>query len=182
MKPYLRVIYNDIKLLWIKLIRQKVFFYPVQLWGWNTKIKMQRGASIQLGKHITSDGRCVIIIDQDADLSIGDGVYFNEGAMISCKASVKIGAGCKFGPNVKIFDNDHKFDAENGVGNEHIMKPISIGQNCWIASNCIVLKGTTIGDNCVIGAGVIVHGKIPDSSIVTASRDICIRPIEEKEE
>ncbi len=181
MKPYLRVIYNYIKFLWIKLLRQKVFFYPVQLLGWNTKITMQRGASIHLGKHITSDGRCVIIIDQEADLTIGDGVYFNEGAMISCKNCVKIGAGCKFGPNVKIFDNDHKFDAKNGVGNEHISKPISIGRNCWIASNCVVLKGTTIGDNCVIGAGVVVHGTIPASSIVNLSRDVCIKPIEEKE-
>lgn len=181
MKPYLRVIYNCIKLYCIKLMWQDIEFHPIQLFGWNTKFTIQKDATVNFGKHITSDGRCVIIVDQGADLSIGDGVYFNEGTMISCKSSVKIGSGCKFGPNVKIFDNDHKFDAENGVGNEHIFKPISIGKNCWIASNCVVLKGTTIGDNCVIGAGVVVHGMIPDSSIVTMSKDICIKPIKEKE-
>ena len=181
MKPYLRVIYNYIKLYCTKLMRQKIEFHPIQLFGWNTKFAIQKGATVHFGKHIASDGRCVIVVDRGADLSIGDGVYFNEGAMISCKSSVKIGSGCKFGPNVKIFDNDHKFDAENGVGNEHISKSISIGQNCWIASNCVVLKGTKIGDNCVVGAGVVVHGTIPASSVVTASQDICIKSIKEKE-
>ena len=180
MKPYLRVVYNYMKFYWIRLIRRNIDFCPIQLWGWNTKFVMRHGATVHLGKHVVSDGRCVVIVDQGADLSIGDGVYFNEGVMISCKDSVKIGSGCKFGPNVKIFDNDHKFDAVNGVGNEHTSKPISIWKNCWIASNCIVLKGTTIGDNCVIGAGVVVHGVIPASSMVIASQDICIKPIKEK--
>ena len=56
-----------------------------------------------------------MIVDQDAKIEIGDRCYFNEGMMISAKESVVIGAGCQFGPNVKIFDNNHCFNKEQGV-------------------------------------------------------------------
>lgn len=182
MKAYLLAFYNFIKCFCIKLTRNNFEFYPVQLLGRNTRLVIEKSGRVHLGKHIVSDGRLVIVVDKNAELFIGDGVYFNENVMISCKKNIKIDSGCKFGPNVKVFDNDHKFDAERGVGEEHTSAAISIGKNCWIATNCVILKGTTIGDNCVIGAGVIAHGTIPASSIVTASRDICIRPIEEREE
>ncbi len=180
MKPYLRVIFNWIKLSTMKLRRKRLNFYPVQLWGWNTKFVFRSNAIIRLGRHIVSDGRCVIMADTDSELSIGNGVYFNDGAMISCKSKVTIGDGCRFGPNVKLFDNNHKYDSVHGVKDQYISKPISIGKNCWIASNCVILKGTQIGDNCVIGAGVIVKGTIPASSIVTVSQDYHIRAIEDK--
>ena len=48
---------------------------------------------------------------------------------------------------------------------------IIIGNNCWIASNVVILKGTKIGNNCVIGAGCIVSGIIPDNSIVRLSNN-----------
>lgn len=43
---------------------------------------------------------------------------------------------------------------------------VNIGNNCWIGSNVIILKGADIGDNCVIGAGAIISGKIPDNTLV----------------
>lgn len=97
--------------------------------------------------------------------------------MISCKEKVTIGEETRFGPNVKIFDNDHKFDGKNGVSAEHKAKEIKIGKSCWIASNVVILKGTEIGDNCVIGAGCVVQGKIPKASIVTQDRNLIIRPM-----
>lgn len=97
--------------------------------------------------------------------------------MISVKNSVTIGEGCRFGPGVKIFDNDHVFDAENGVSDRHVSAPITIGNHCWIAANVVILKGTQIGNNCVIGAGAVVHGTIPDGSLVTATRELVVRPI-----
>ena len=90
----------------------------------------------------------------------------------SCKRSVEIGSGCKFGPNVKIFDNNHKFDKEYGVSNEHTYDEIKIGENCWIAANVVILKGTSIGKNSVVGAGCVISGNIPEASIVTQNRKL----------
>jgi acetyltransferase-like isoleucine patch superfamily enzyme len=43
---------------------------------------------------------------------------------------------------------------------------ITVGNNTFIAQNCLILPGTTIGTNCIIGAGAVVRGKIPDDSVV----------------
>lgn len=144
------------------------------------RFRLHRKAQVSLGSHLISDGHGTIIVDSGASLQIGNHVYFNEDLMISAKSAVVIGDGCRFGPGVKIFDNDHVFDSENGVTDKHISAPIKIGQRCWIASNAIILKGTQIGDNCVIGAGSIVQGVIPPGSLVTASRELTVRPISER--
>ena len=101
--------------------------------------------------------------------------------MISCLEEVSIGAGCRFGPNVKVFDNDHKFSARGGVSQEHTTSPVTIGDHCWLGANVTVLRGTEIGDNCVIGAGCVVKGSIPAGSLVTQSRKLDIRPIRDEQ-
>jgi len=101
--------------------------------------------------------------------------------MISAKKNITIGNGCQFGPNVKIFDNNHQFNKEKGVLFEHTMGDVIIGNNCWIAANVIILKGAVIGDNCVISAGCVVKEYIPPASIVTQERAIKIVPIEDRE-
>ena len=46
---------------------------------------------------------------------------------------------------------------------------VVIGNNTFIGENAIILPGTSIGDNCIIGAGAVVHGKIPDNSLVVGN-------------
>lgn len=45
------------------------------------------------------------------------------------------------------------------------LKPISIGDNCFIGANAFILPGTSIGCNCIIGSGAVVKGAIPDYSV-----------------
>lgn len=99
-------------------------------------------------------------------LSIGEKTYMNRYCMISAHEEVTIGDGCMFGPGVKIFDNDHIYSPENGVTTKLKTAPVRIGNHCWIASDVIILRGTTIGDKCVIGAGCIVKGNVPAGTVV----------------
>ena len=110
-----------------------------------------------------------------AVLEIGEGTYFNRYCMISAHEHVTIGKHCMFGPGVKIFDNNHVHSPESGVSSKLTTGAISIGDNSWIASDAIILKGTHIGKNCVIGAGCIIRGKIPDGSVVVNKQDVMIR-------
>jgi acetyltransferase-like isoleucine patch superfamily enzyme len=43
---------------------------------------------------------------------------------------------------------------------------ITVGDNCFIGENSLILCGTSIGSDCVIGAGAVVRGRIPDNSLV----------------
>ena len=148
----------------------------ISLLSKDTRIIVKKGGVISIGDRVSSDGRTVMIADECAEIVIGDGVYFNEGIMISAKKGVSIGDGCQFGPNVKVFDNNHRFDC-NGVRADHISERIAIGNNCWLASNVVVLKGAAIGDHCVIGAGCIIDRNIPANSIVKQNDHLMITPI-----
>lgn len=178
MKPYLLVFYNKIRIFFKHIKYKGVKAKGFLMISRNTKICVTKQSQVILGDKFINDGRLVVMVE-NGKLTIGDNVYFNEDGMISCKSSIEIGNGCKFGPNVKIFDNNHKFNAENGVSSEFKASPILIGKNCWIGSNAVILKGTTIGDNCVIGAGCVVSGNIPERSIVTQNRTLKIEPIRE---
>lgn len=175
MKPYLLVFHNKIKFLFKKMLTKKFRVSGIQMFGWNTKLCFGKDSWVQFGDRIISDGRMVMIVDDSAQLHIGSHVYFNEDAMISCKGKITIGDGCKFGPNVKIFDNNHKFDAINGVSDEHNIGRIEIGKHCWIGANVVILKGAQIGENSVIGAGCVVSGTIPKASIVTQGRELIFK-------
>ena len=147
-------------------------FHPsvrISLYG-RSRISIAR--NIEIAKD--SDIQCF----DDAVCTIGEGTYANQRLMISCHAGVTIGSHVLFGPDVKIFDNNHRFSAEKGVSTDLKCAPITIGNNCWIASNVVILKGTTIGDNCVIGAGCVVSGDIPTRTIVRQAHDnIVVGPV-----
>lgn len=55
--------------------------------------------------------------------------------------------------------------------------PVKVGNNCWIGSNVVILKGVEIGDHCVIGAGVVLRESVPSGSIVTADTKLKITKI-----
>lgn len=178
MKPYALVLFNFVKLNVLRFFRcHQLQASRVELLSCQMRFRLNRSAQVSLGDRVVSDGHGTILVDENAKLQIGDRVYFNENLMISVKSKVIIGDGCRLGPGVKIFDNDHIFDAENGVSDRHVSAPITIGDHCWIATNVVILKGTQIGNNCVIGAGAVVHGTIPDGSLVTATWELVVRPI-----
>lgn len=174
-KPYTKAVYNLVKL---KARWKNIEVSGVPLLSYNSKITINKNGFLRIGDRVISDGRFVLNIDDGATVSIGNYVYFNEGCMLSAKSGIEIGDHCQFGPGVKVFDNNHKFTAAEGVSGEHTSEPVRIGKNTWIGANAIILKGTQIGDNCVIGAGCTVSGIIPDGQIVKQKDNLIIKPIE----
>lgn len=127
-------------------------------------------------RNIISENNCDFFVDSKAKLVIGNNVYFNKRMIISCKKNIEIGDNCIFGPDVKIYDNNHKFKKNGSVSAcEYNCDDIIIEKNCWIGANCVILKGTHIGRNCVIGAGTVLSGNIPDNSIVSNTRNLDVR-------
>lgn len=51
--------------------------------------------------------------------------------------------------------------AEQGFSREKVI----VGNNVWVGSNVVLLKGCEIGDNSVIAAGAVVDIKVPLYSI-----------------
>ncbi|MFB2733542.1 acyltransferase [Shewanella mangrovisoli] len=110
--------------------------------------------------------RGVVFNVSSGHLNIGNGVFFNNYCSINCHQEIQIGNNVLFGESVKIYDHDHLFSAEHGV-EKHQFKTgkVKIGNNVWLGSNAIILKGVIIGDNVVIAAGSVVAKDVPTSHI-----------------
>lgn len=90
--------------------------------------------------------------------------------VISSRTRVKIGAHVKMGGNVRIFDHDYH-SLEVGIRRtaddaKHVKtKPVVIGDDVFIGTNAIILKGITIGDAAIVAAGSVVSRDIPAREI-----------------
>lgn len=76
------------------------------------------------------------------------------------------------GDNTKISRNNTIITGTHDIDNDFdtvISKPITIGKNCWITTNCTLLPGITIGDNVIIGAGSVVSKDIPSNCIAAGN-------------
>ena len=168
----LLLIYNFIRIGCMKLLHGSRFTaHPLQRISPSCSLKLFGKGRMKIGRNCEFAHGCDFEVHGSGTLEIGEGTYFNRYCMISAHDSVKVGNRCFFGPGVKIFDNNHKFSKESGVSSELSTAPITIGDHCWIASDVIILRGTTIGNNCVIGAGCIVQGDIPDGTLVKCKQE-----------
>lgn len=161
------VIYNFPRVFLLKLrYGNRVKLHWIQRVSPNCVLNIYGQGKITIGSNCQFPSGCDLTVLGKGNLVIGHRVVMNKYCMVSCLGHVEIGDNCLIGPGVKIFDNNHRFTKESGASRELSIGSIKIGNNCWIASNAVILKGTEIGDNCVIGAGCVVRGTIPSGSIV----------------
>lgn len=123
-----------------------------------------------------------------AEIVIGNNVGIS-GAAIYARKGITIGDNTCIGGNVKILDNDfHPIDVEDRLkllqdahgGDVAYLIPakeITIGKNCFIGCNAIILKGTVLGDGCVVGAGAVVSGKFEDNCVIAGNPARVIRKL-----
>lgn len=55
-------------------------------------------------------------------------------------------------------------------------KPITIGDNCWIGMNAVVLTGVELGDYTTVGAGAVVTHSFPGHCVIAGNPARVIRP------
>lgn len=99
------------------------------------------------------------------NITVGDYFFANYNCIILDSAKVTIGNNVLFGPQVGIYTGNHLLDPFERAAGGTISKPVSIGDNCWIGANALVLSGVSIGNNTVIGAGSVVTKDIPGNVI-----------------
>lgn len=135
--------------------------------------KCELGCGSLVGKHTT------LAVLRSGSLMIGKGVGIGSGNQFVCHGEIKIGDNTIFGPNVLVYDHNHLYDVKYGVNKvKYEIGEVSIGCNCWIGANVVILMNVHIGDNCVVGAGSIVTKDIPNNSIAVGNPARCINKIQ----
>ena len=123
--------------------------------------------------------------------SVGENFYANFNLTVLDSCPVNIGDNVLIGPNVSIMtalhplryqDRNIKVKEDGTLYDDEYAKPITIGNNCWIASGVIITGGVTIGNGCVIGAGSVVTRDIPDNCLAAGNPCKVIRKITENDD
>lgn len=126
------------------------------------RIEIRRGGAVTIGARTRIGRGSTLVVS--GDLSIGEDVYFNEFAHLSCVKSVTIGDRVRFGERVSIHDENHVFEPIPLSADEreaYNSDKVEVGDDVWIGANVTILSGVSIGDGSVIAAGSVVNKDIP---------------------
>ena len=143
---------------------------------------------IKLGKSVYLQGP--IYFDYGCFISMGDYSFANFNFTVLDTCPVVIGKNVFIGTGVSIvtplhpmrYQERNVYQSEKGyITDDEYGKPITIEDNCWIASNVTICGGVTIGEGSVIGAGSVVTRNIPKNSFAAGNPCKVIRKITEQD-
>ncbi|MFO0756287.1 MAG: acyltransferase [Byssovorax sp.] len=99
-----------------------------------------------------------ILCHPGATLSIGRESGLNYGVFIEARGAVRVGDRCKIGSMVRISDS-----GRDGI------RPVTIGDDVWLAHGAVIEPGVTLGDGSVVSAGSVVTASIPAGSLAVGN-------------
>lgn len=109
-----------------------------------------------------------IIIMKGAHLEVANNVVLN-GCIIQCATKITIGNNSSVATGTLVQDTDYHPTYDTDMNPREYQKPIVIGDNVWIASRCIILKGVTIGDGAIVASGAVVTKDVPPYCLVAGN-------------
>ena len=123
------------------------------------------------------------------NITFGDELFVNFDCIFMDVAPIKIGNGVMFGPRVMIATPVHPLYADERIIQDYpdgrhdieYAKPVTIGDNVWVASGVTICGGVNIGEGSVIAAGSVVTRDIPPNCIAAGVPCKVIRYIDEQD-
>lgn len=127
------------------------------------------GQNILMQHPITVAGASAVTIGSDVSIAAYVHIWGHGG--------VTIGDRVMIGTHTSITSLTHDYN-QDVMRFTVVSRPVIIGADVWIGSNCVVLPGLSIGEGCVVGAGSVVTKDVEPFSIVSGvpARAIGSRP------
>ena len=148
--------------------------------GQGTRIELALGSCLKISDGVTFCRNVHVVCSSGTDLFIGKATSVQDGCRLY--GSVSIGSGCLFAPNIFVSSGGHYFDVAPHLPilvQERRFSlppaPVSIGDDCWLGINAVVMPGITIGRGCIVGANSVVTRDLPPYSIAVGSPARVIR-------
>jgi acetyltransferase-like isoleucine patch superfamily enzyme len=106
-----------------------------------------------------------------ARITFGRQTHLNNGVtIVSVGPGIEVGARCLIGPGVHIYDSDfHPLNAASRSTALPEMAAVRIGDDVFLGTNAIILKGVTVGNGSVVGAGAVVSSDVEPGAIVAGN-------------
>lgn len=98
-------------------------------------------------------------------IDLGDGCHISPYVFLSgVGGSISFGSRTGIGSHSSVFTKSEPYGLEQRVHvREHLMGPVTVGEDSILGRSVTVMPGVTIGSNCAIGANCIISESIGDS-------------------
>lgn len=124
----------------------------------NKNIKIGKNVTIYPGVMFWGDG--LIEIGDNCDIGKDTIIYSSK------TGGVYIGSNTNIAGQCYIIDMDHGIQKKQLISKqENTIQKVKIGNDCWIAANVTILKGSNIQEGAIIGAKSLVKGEIEKKAI-----------------
>jgi len=133
---------------------------PIPLHGWRSFLLRIFGAKVGKGVHVYPK----VTIWAPWNLELADQCGVANEAILYSQGKIKIGFRTTISQRTHLCAGTHDYTKP---GFPTITKPITIGDNVWIAAEAFVHPGMVIGDGCVIGARSVVTTDMPAWTVCT---------------
>jgi acetyltransferase-like isoleucine patch superfamily enzyme len=100
--------------------------------------------------------------NNDCKITIGDRVFIGSTCEFVCSSNITIGNDCFIASNTTINDTGHEYAKHSKITEQPLTTAkITIEDDVWIGTSCVIIQGVKIGQGAVIGAGSVVNKSIP---------------------
>ena len=144
-------------------------FTPPPLHGWRRLILRAFGA--KLGAGVRVHGSASIWLP--ANLELGDHVLIGPGVRLYNQGRITIGAKSVISQRAHICASSH--DVRDPLF-QLVLRPVTIGQHCWVAAEAFVGPGVTMGDRAVLGARGVLFGDAQPDGVYSGNPAAFVKP------
>lgn len=102
---------------------------------------------------------------------INDGVTIQQNLHLTCAKKVEIGKNTAIAANVTITDINHGYERIDMPPERQPIEvtDVSIGDDCKIYNNVVILPGSKLGKHNIVGANSIVRGTFPEYCVIAGT-------------
>lgn len=111
------------------------------------------------------------LVGDYSNLYMHDNSEIERNCFILAKEKIEIGVNTTLAYGVTVLTGADPNGPKNKLSALYppLKAPVTIGNDCWIGANAIILPGVTIGDCCVVAAGSVVTKDVPSGVLVAGS-------------
>ncbi|WP_296350496.1 acyltransferase [Winogradskyella sp.] len=140
------------------------------------RVEFDDSVTIEMGSYIKCSPKKEDLTGKPF-LRVGKNTWIGNNTFIEANKSISIGDNVLIAPNCYITDSSHGYSDKtlNIKDQEGLYDNVIIGDNVWVGTNSVILKGVTIGDGAIVAANSVVNKDVPNNVIFGGSPAIFIK-------
>lgn len=149
---------------WLVLAR----FTPPPLHGWRRLVLRLFGAKVARGARVHAS----VSIWHPGNLELGENALIGPGVRLYNQGHIRIGA------RTVISQRAHVCASTHDVNDPHFqlqLRPIVIGDQCWVAAEAFVGPGVTMEDRSVLAARGVLFGNAATDGIYSGNPAVLLK-------